>query len=63
MSRILDEMIQEKVDSGHVVRGVRGSVRLASEQPKSQTPAQPAEVEALPENPIIHETKQLALEV
>jgi centromeric protein E len=32
MSRILDEMIQDRVESGQLVRGVRGSVRIASER-------------------------------
>ncbi|KAK8049725.1 kinesin motor domain-containing protein [Apiospora phragmitis] len=39
MSRILDEMIQEKVESGHVVRGMRGSVRIASDGRKIHVPA------------------------
>ncbi|EFW14497.1 hypothetical protein D8B26_008342 [Coccidioides posadasii str. Silveira] len=30
MSRMLDEMIQDRVESGHLVKGMRGSVRLAS---------------------------------
>lgn len=29
MSRILDEMIQDRVETGQIVRGVRGSVRVA----------------------------------
>ncbi|EEP82948.1 hypothetical protein UREG_07813 [Uncinocarpus reesii 1704] len=29
MSRMLDEMIQDRVESGHLIKGVRGSVRLA----------------------------------
>ena len=32
MSKILDEMIQDRVESGHLVKGARGSVRLASER-------------------------------
>ena len=32
MSRILDEMIQDKVESGQIIRGVRGSVRVASDR-------------------------------
>lgn len=30
MSRMLDEMIQDRVERGEVVKGARGSVRLAS---------------------------------
>ncbi|KAL2180266.1 kinesin motor domain-containing protein [Thermothelomyces heterothallicus CBS 202.75] len=29
MSRMLDEMIQDRVESGHLIRGARGSVRIA----------------------------------
>lgn len=65
MSRILDEMIQEKVDSGHVVRGVRGSVRLAN-APRKPQPAvvEPAvNLETLSEGPsMLHDSKQVALE-
>lgn len=32
MSRILDEMIQDRVETGHLVRGSRGSVRVANDQ-------------------------------
>ncbi|KAF4981536.1 hypothetical protein FDECE_17677 [Fusarium decemcellulare] len=32
MNKMLDEMLQDRVESGQVVRGVRGSVRLASGQ-------------------------------
>ncbi|KKZ59878.1 centromeric protein E [[Emmonsia] crescens] len=30
MSRMLDEMIQDRVESGHLVKGTRGSVRVAN---------------------------------
>ncbi|KAI0878896.1 kinesin-domain-containing protein [Hypoxylon argillaceum] len=32
MSKMLDEMIQDRVESGQLVRGVRGSVRLAQDR-------------------------------
>ncbi|KAG0651061.1 Kinesin-7 [Hyphodiscus hymeniophilus] len=32
MSKMLDEMIQDRVESGMIVQGVRGSVRIASER-------------------------------
>ena len=32
MSKMLDEMIQDRVESGMLVKGVRGSVRIASER-------------------------------
>ncbi|KAE8147644.1 kinesin family protein [Aspergillus avenaceus] len=40
MSRILDEMIQDRVESGQLIKGCRGSVRLASEsrRPSNSTP-------------------------
>ncbi|KAK8088909.1 Kinesin-like protein kip2 [Apiospora hydei] len=70
MSRILDEMIQEKVESGHVVRGVRGSVRIASDGRKIHVPgeapapaAAPANAEPVRESPTIpHESQEVALE-
>jgi len=32
MSKMLDEMIQDRVESGHLIKGVRGSVRIANER-------------------------------
>ena len=42
MSRILDEMIQDRVESGHLVKGSRGSVRLANDRKRESTSAAPA---------------------
>ncbi|KAI8632295.1 kinesin-domain-containing protein [Xylariaceae sp. FL1651] len=42
MSRILDEMIQDRVESGHIVRGVRGSVRVANDR-KAGAPIEPSQ--------------------
>ncbi|RFU24428.1 hypothetical protein B7463_g11903, partial [Scytalidium lignicola] len=39
MSRMLDEMIQDRVERGEVVKGVRGSVRLVNEQRKRTSEA------------------------
>ncbi|KAL8413934.1 hypothetical protein RB594_005244 [Gaeumannomyces avenae] len=39
MSRILDEMIQDRVESGHIVRGTRGSVRIANDRKGSTATA------------------------
>jgi centromeric protein E len=39
MSRILDEMIQDRVESGHLVKGSRGSVRLAGERKRESNAA------------------------
>ena len=42
MSKMLDEMIHERVESGQIVRGNRGSVRVASDQKqKGQSSANP----------------------
>ena len=32
MSRLLDEMIQDRVEGGQLIKGSRGSVRIASER-------------------------------
>lgn len=48
MSRILDEMIQEKVDGGFVVRGSGGSVRLTNDARKSQAPVEEPSTEVQP---------------
>jgi centromeric protein E len=63
MSRILDEMIQDRVETGQIVRGVRGSVRVASDGRKLESLAEP--VEALGQaSPMMGESaKAVALEV
>ncbi|KAK4105756.1 kinesin-domain-containing protein [Parathielavia hyrcaniae] len=38
MSRMLDEMIHERVESGQIIRGNRGSVRVAPDQRKISSP-------------------------
>jgi centromeric protein E len=45
MSRMLDEMIQDRVESGQLIKGNRGSVRLASERRRELivTPVAPME--------------------
>ncbi len=65
MSRILDEMIQDRVETGHLVRGARGSVRLAQDQ-KDEAVIKSAS--ATPDSMLdmalaIDESKQVALEV
>ncbi|EER36732.1 kinesin family protein [Histoplasma capsulatum H143] len=37
MSRMLDEMIQDRVESGHLVKGTRGSVRVANGDGRRQS--------------------------
>ena len=41
MSKMLDEMIQDKVESGHIVRGSRGSVRVAPNDRKRESSSDP----------------------
>ncbi|KAI1779491.1 kinesin-domain-containing protein [Hypoxylon cercidicola] len=62
MSRILDEMIQDRVETGHLVRGARGSVRVANDR-KRETLAETnnADLEPLRGSPL-KESKQVALE-
>ncbi|KAL7628695.1 Kinesin-like protein kip2 [Parahypoxylon ruwenzoriense] len=64
MSRILDEMIQDRVEAGHIVRGARGSVRIANDG-KLETLAEPnnADPETLRGSPsIFNESKPVVLE-
>ena len=61
MSRILDEMIQDRVESGQLVRGVRGSVRLASTTAKLENLPEPPAV--LPPLSRSVEGRQVATEV
>ena len=49
MSKILDEMIQDRVERGELIKGVRGSVRVASEQRKRDTML-------LVQDPVVSET-------
>jgi centromeric protein E len=42
MSRMLDEMIQDKVESGHLVKGRTGSVRVAAPRRHSRRPSSAA---------------------
>lgn len=67
MSRILDEMIQDRVESGQIIRGVRGSIRLPSHVADRKLdalvePPAAIDVEPLRESPIVNESKALALE-
>ena len=56
MSQLLDEMIQDRVDTGHVVQGSRGSFRLAA---KRETMAEPwRDVEPLRNTPTPHEDRE-----
>jgi centromeric protein E len=42
MSKMLDEMIQDRVESGQIIRGTRGSVRVAPENRERSKEAAPA---------------------
>ncbi|KAL4794137.1 kinesin motor domain-containing protein [Aspergillus venezuelensis] len=41
VSRILDEMIQDRVESGHLIKGSRGSVRVTPENQRVSESSQP----------------------
>ncbi|KAK1600588.1 kinesin motor domain-containing protein [Colletotrichum navitas] len=47
MSKILDEMIQDHVDTGHLVKGVRGSIRVANDRKLEAHPEPPMGLEPL----------------
>ena len=57
MSRILDEMIQDRVETGHIVRGVRGSVRVASDRRVEPL------IEPMRESPVLNEPAPVVLQV
>ena len=48
MSKMLDEMIQDKVESGHLVKGRRGSVRIASHNRRASSTAISSETTTTP---------------
>ncbi|KAK3943670.1 kinesin motor domain-containing protein [Diplogelasinospora grovesii] len=41
MSKMLDEMIQDRVESGQIIRGNRGSVRVAPDRERKEPPNEP----------------------
>ncbi|KAH6898729.1 kinesin motor domain-containing protein [Thelonectria olida] len=51
MNKMLDEMLQDRVDSGQVVRGKRGSVRLASGAKADTLPEPATTLEPLRQSP------------
>ena len=66
MSKMLDEMIQDKVESGQIIRSKRGSVRVAEEK-KADLAAKepPIQLQLLSKQrtPLIAEPKPVVLEV
>ncbi|CAK7274500.1 Kinesin-like protein kip2 [Sporothrix epigloea] len=65
MSRMLDEMIQDRVESGQLVRGTRGSVRVAPSELKTEpATAEPAALlEPLQRSPpLINEPAPVSME-
>ncbi|KAE8133145.1 kinesin motor domain-containing protein [Aspergillus pseudotamarii] len=53
MSRILNEMIQDRVDSGHLIKGSHGSVRIATESRRPSDTTTP--VQSLTPSSTIHD--------
>jgi centromeric protein E len=47
MSKMLDEMIHERVESGQIVRGNRGSVRVASDKKRESSAEPPIQLHLL----------------
>ncbi|KAL1882744.1 hypothetical protein VTK73DRAFT_1264 [Phialemonium thermophilum] len=47
MSKMLDEMIQDRVESGHLVRGSRGSVRVVSDRKRESSADPPIKLQLL----------------
>jgi centromeric protein E len=62
MSKMLDEMIQDRVESGQLVKGVRGSVRIASERKRETIPEAVPNMEPL-KSPMVNEAPMMAAEV
>ncbi|POR36426.1 Kinesin-like protein [Tolypocladium paradoxum] len=52
MNKMLEEMIQDGVDTGHIIRGVRGSVRLPAGQKLGALEEPPHELEPLRQSPV-----------
>jgi centromeric protein E len=66
MSRMLDEMIQDRVETGELVKGTRGSVRIApaiqrEKTPKFRTSLSPIPLDALKQPPSAPPTMALPL--
>lgn len=62
MSKMLDEMIQDRVESGQLVKGVRGSVRIASERRRETIQEAIPSMEPLI-NPMANEAPMMVSEV
>lgn len=52
MNRMLEEMIQDRVETGHIIRGSRGSVRLPGGQKLDALAEPPHNLEPLRQSPI-----------
>ncbi|EFX02504.1 kinesin family protein [Grosmannia clavigera kw1407] len=63
VSRMLDEMIQDRVESGHLVRGVRGSVRVPAEKKANALAESAMSLEPLRQSPpLVPEATPMILE-
>ncbi|KAK3382459.1 kinesin motor domain-containing protein [Lasiosphaeria ovina] len=47
MSKMLDEMIQDRIEAGHIIRGNRGSVRVAPDRKESSSSEPPIQLQLL----------------
>ncbi|GAB0132183.1 hypothetical protein EsDP_00000627 [Epichloe bromicola] len=59
MNRMLEEMIQDRVETGHIIRGSRGSVRLAGGQKLESLAQPPHNLEPLRQSPIPMDSPEL----
>ena len=59
MNKMLEEMIQDGVDTGHITRGIRGSVRLPAGGKLDAAGGPLHEPEPLRQSPVPHETANL----
>ncbi|KAF4782181.1 kinesin motor domain-containing protein [Colletotrichum scovillei] len=61
MSKILDEMIQDRVETGHLVKGARGSIRVVSDRKLEVHPELPANLEPLRKAASFDETNKVSV--
>jgi centromeric protein E len=62
MSKMLDEMIQDRVESGTLIKGIRGSIRIASERNRQMNDPMPG-LDRTSSMPLASEAPALVAEV
>ncbi|CCF33569.1 kinesin motor domain-containing protein [Colletotrichum higginsianum] len=61
MSKILDEMIQDHVETGHLVKGARGSIRVVNDRKLEVHPELPVRLEPLRKTASFDETGKVSV--